>query len=539
MPVLPSHCDSSADGFKANREAMLALITEVRDFEARIEANSERSREKFEAHGQLLPRERLSHLLDRGGGFIELSRLAGYRMHDDDGERNIAGGNVITGVGRVSGTDCLILVNDSGIRGGAVSPMSLRKILRAQDIAMAEKLPILNLIESAGGNLLHQGELFVEGGRMFCNEARLSAMGIPQIAIVHGSSTAGGAYLPGLSDYVIMVRGRAKVFLAGPPLLKAATGEVATDEELGGADMHATISGTAEYSAEDDAQAIAIARDLVGRLDWPPEGGAVPGDGYEEPAHDINDLLGIVPVDYRVPYDCREVIARLVDGSDFLEFKPRFGAEIVCGHGAIGGVSVGLIGNNGPIFPTGSQKAAHFIQTCCQAGRPIVYLQNITGYLVGRRIEEDGAIKHGSKMIQAVANADVPQITLMIGASFGAGNYGMCGRGFDPRFCFAWPNSRVAIMGGEQAAQVMSIVARAGAKRRGQEADEEALAKQEKAIAEKIGAESMATFATARLWDDGIIDPRDSRKLLIGLLRICQKAERRRLRPNSFGVARM
>lgn len=539
MPRIGTPPDKDSAAYLRNREEMLRLIEEIRTLEAKVRANSERSREKFEARKQILPRERLNRLLDRGCDFVELSTLAGYRMHDDDGDKNIAGGGLITGLGRVANTDCLISISDSGIKGGAMAPMGVEKSLRAQAIARENKLPIVNLLESAGANLSYQGELFLLGGRTFYNQASLSAAGIPQVTVVHGSSTAGGAYVPGLSDYAIMVRRQAKVFLAGPPLLKAATGEVATDEELGGADMHHTISGTAEYLAENDEHGIAIARDVVSRLGWPGAESAVPDQPYAEPEHDIDDLLGLVPVDYRVPYDCREVIARIVDGSDFLDFKRGFGPEIVCGHAFIGGMVVGLIGNNGPIFPQGSQKATHFIQNCCQTGRPIIYLQNITGYMVGKKVESDGSVKHGSKMIQAVSNANVPQITLMIGASFGAGNYGMCGRAFGPRFVFAWPNSRVAVMGGEQAGRVMSIIARAGAERKGASVDEKALRGREQEIAQRIAEESKALYITARVWDDGIIDPRDSRKVLIHALRICAKGDDRVLRPNSFGVARM
>jgi len=518
---------------------MVELIRGVRALEDKIRVNSQRSRQRFEERSQLLPRERLVRLLDRGDCFVELSPLAGYRMHDDDGEDNIAGGNVITGIGSVCGTDCLIMVSDSGIKGGALTPMGAQKIIRAQQIALENKLPVVNLLESAGGNLNYQSDMFVPGGRLFYNEAKLSAAGIPQITVVNGSSTAGGAYIPGLTDYIVMVRGHAKVFLAGPPLLKAATGEIAGDEELGGAQMHATVSGTAEYLADDDAHAIETARLLVGHLPWKRgcEEGFAPD--YPEPLYDADELLGVVPVDYRTPYDCREVIARLVDSSEFLEFKASFGPELVCGHARIGGVSTGIIGNKGPIFPAGSQKAAHFIQACCQAGIPLVYLQNTTGYMVGRKAEQDGAVKHGSKMIQAVSNATVPQITLMIGASFGAGNYGMCGRAFGPRFVFAWPNSRVAIMGAEQAAAVMDIIARSGATRKRVDVDESLLQQRAERMIARIEQESHALYVTARLWDDGIIDPRDSRPLLIRLLRLCLAAERAAPRPTTFGVARL
>ena len=536
--VLDSAAAVDSPAYRENYRRMLELVDGVKTLEDRVRRNSERSRERFEERGQLLPRDRLLRLLDRGSSFIELSPLAGCGMHDDDGAENIAGGNVITGIGEVCATRCLVMVSDSGIKGGALTPMGAHKIMRAQEIALQNRLPVVNLLESAGGNLNYQGEIFVPGGGLFYNEARLSAAGIPQVTVVHGSSTAGGAYLPGLTDYIVMVRGRAKVFLAGPPLLKAATGEIATDEELGGADMHASRSGTAEYLADDDAGAIETARLIIDHLDW--NAGIetrFPVD-YAEPLYASDELLGIVPVDYRKPYDCRAVIARLADGSAFLEFKPNFGPELVCGHSRIGGIAAGIIGNNGPIFPAGSQKAAHFIQACCQAGQPIIYLQNTTGYMVGRETEQNGAVKHGSKMIQAVSNASVPQITLMIGASFGAGNYGMCGRAFGPRFVFAWPNSRVAIMGAKQAAKVMDIIARAAAKRKQRAVDETQLKQREAATIARIEEESRALHITARLWDDGIIDPRDSRRLLIRLLRLCLSGDCIVPRANSFGVAR-
>ena len=539
MPVIETRIDPRSEGFRANRRAMLALIDEFRALEQKVRDASNSKKERFRARGQLLPRERVALLLDRGAPFLEISTLAGCGMHDDDGRDNVLGGALITGIGQVAGIRCLIKASDSAIKGGTIAPMGLRKSLRAQEIAMRNKLPVVHLVESGGANLLYQAEIFVDGGRGFCNQARLSAAGIPQVTVVHGSSTAGGAYLPGLSDYVIVVRNQAKIFLAGPPLLKAATGEVASDEALGGAEMHTTISGVAEYLAEDDADGIRQARAILAKLPWNESLPPLPRPSYGEPRYPADELLGIVPTDYRKPYDVREVIARLVDESDFLDFKARYGPATVCGHAAIEGHPCGLIGNNGPIDSDGSAKAAQFIQLCCQSGTPIVYLQNTTGYMVGREAEEGGIVKHGSKMIQAVANATVPQLTLMIGASFGAGNYGMCGRAYDPRFIFSWPNSRIAVMGGEQAARVMSIVTREKLHRRGQDIDDDALAIMEQKIIERIDKESTALFATARLWDDGIIDPRDSRKVLALCLAICREAEARELRPNTFGVARL
>jgi geranyl-CoA carboxylase beta subunit len=433
----------------------------------------------------------------------------------------------------------MITASDSGIKGGAATPMGVDKSLRAQAIAYENKLPLIQLVESAGANLLRQAEMFVRGGRTFANLARLSKAGIPVIAVVHGSSTAGGAYQPGLSDYVIVVRGRTKIFLAGPPLLKAATGEIATDEELGGAELHYNVSGLAEYMAEDDRDAIRLAREVMAKIGWaaslPPQ--AKPR--FEEPAYPAEELLSVVPLDYRKPYDVREVIARIVDASDFLDFKPDYGPHTVCGNAAIEGHRVGIIGNNGPIDTAGSVKAAQFIQLCDQSGTPIVFLQNTTGYIVGPEAERGGIVKHGSKMIQAVTNASVPKLTLHIGASFGAGNYGMCGRAFDPRFIFAWPNNKISVMGGDQAAKVMTIIAEESAKRAGREPDRPALDKIAQQIVSTYDAESTAFYATARLWDDGLIDPRDSRRVLALCLALCREAAARRLRPNSFGVARM
>jgi len=542
MPVLVSKVDTTADTYKANREAQLALVAEFRAAEQRVRDNSSRQAEKFAKRGQLLPRDRIARLLDRGAPFLELSTLAGYQMHDDDGRSDASGGGNISGIGYVSGVRCMVGASDSAIKGGSVAPMGLKKSLRAQEIAIQQKLPAITLVESAGANLLYQSEIFVDGGRVFANMARMSAAGIPQITVVHGSSTAGGAYLPGLSDYVIAVRGQAKVFLAGPPLVKAAIGEDADDEALGGAEMHATVTGTAEYIAENDAHALHLARQIMTNLAGSPYTqlhAPVGPRPHRPPRHDIDELLGIVSPDFKKPYDAREVIARLVDDSDFLEFKALYGPATVCGHAAIEGHSLGILANNGPITPDGATKAGHFIQLCCQSGTPLLYLQNTTGYMVGTAAERAGMVKHGAKMIQAVANATVPQITLIIGGSFGAGNYGMCGRSYDPRFVFAWPGSRIAVMGGEQAAKVMEIITVAKFARMGVTADQDAMAQMGKSIRDKLDAESTAFYATARLWDDGIIDPRDSRTVLALALALCRESAARVLRPNTFGVARL
>ncbi len=534
---IESTVDQASDGFAVNRERMLELMAEVDGIRAKITGREESAREKFDKRGQLLPRERLGLLLDPGAPFVEIGELAGMKMYDDrDG--STAGGGSIAGIGRVAGMDVVINVSNSAIKGGTISPVGLKKGLRLQQIALENRLPMINLLESGGANLNYQSELFVDGARSFANQARLSAAGLPQITVVHGNATAGGAYVPGLSDYVIMVRGRARVYLAGPPLVKAATGEDADDETLGGAAMHASTTGTAEYTAVDDADGIRQARAIAAML-APGFSGSVSANDFNQPAYGSEDLLGIVPADPRQPYDVREIIARLVDGSEFLDFKQAYDAQTVCGFAAIEGRPVGLIGNNGPITDQGATKAAQFIQLCDQAGRAIVYLQNTTGYMVGTGAEQSGIVKHGSKMIQAVANARVPQMTVLIGGSFGAGNYGMCGRGLDPRFIFAWPSARIGVMGGEQAARVMAIITEQKHARMGQEVDPAVLEMLTNQIRDKIDSESTALFATARLWDDGIIDPRDTRRILGFCLRLCAEASTRQLNPNTYGVARL
>jgi geranyl-CoA carboxylase beta subunit len=535
VPVLQSRLDPRSPSFRANAARMAERLAEVRALEARVVAESAAKAAKFEQRGQLLPRERVARLIDRGSVFLELSALAGLGMHDDDGRNAVQGGGSIVGIGVVAGKRMMVSASDSAIKGGTVPPMGLRKALRAQEIARENKLPLIYLVESGGANLMYQSEMFVEGGRSFANQARLSALGLPQVAVVHGSSTAGGAYLPGLSDYVVLVRDRSSIYLAGPPLVKAAIGEDATDAELGGTDLHARVTGLGEYLAEDDAHAIALARELFDKLPWdtvpaPPSAPA--------PRHDAEELMGLVPADEREPYDVREVIARLVDGSDFLEFKAPYAPDVVCGHARLDGHAVGILGNNGPIQPTGSLKAAQFIQLCDQSGTPLLFLQNTTGYMVGTVAERAGAIKHGSKMIQAVANARVPRFTVVLGGSFGAGNYGMCGRGFDPRFIFSWPTARTAVMGGAQAAKVMDIVNRAKLERTGVPVNDEALASMSDQLRQRIDRESSVLFGTARLWDDGVLDPRDTRRVLALCLALAREGEMRRLHSNSFGVAR-
>ena len=535
MPVLSSTLDAGSAAFQANAEEMARKLAEVRRLEQAVRDNSASKKARFDERGQLLPRERVERLLDRGRPFLELSTLAGYKMHDDDGGKNIMGGGTIAGIGVVAGRRVVVSASDSAIKGGTIPPIGLKKALRLHEIAFENRLPLIYLVESGGANLNYQAEMFVEGGRSFANQARLSAAGIPQIAIVHGSSTAGGAYLPGLSDYVVLVRGRSKIFLAGPPLVKAAIGEDADDESLGGADLHGGVTGLGEYVAEDDAQAIAMGRAIMENLSWDEAARRLE---TSKPLFDEEELLGIVPADERTPFDMKEIVARVADGSEFLEFKAGYSPDTICGHAAIEGHRVGILANNGPIMPTGSLKAAQFIQLCDQTGTPLIFLQNTTGYMVGSAAERDGAIKHGSKMIQAVANARVPKFTIVIGGSYGAGNYGMCGRGFSPRFIFSWPSARTAVMGGEQAAKVMEIVARGKAAREGAPVDEAMLEKMSAGIRAGVEAQSTALFSTARLWDDGIIDPRDTRRLLGLCLAMAAEGEARTLRPNAFGVAR-
>ncbi len=558
MTVFASSWNAQGAQAVARREAMLARIAALRALEARAAEASARSRPVFDKRGQLLPRERVALLLDPGTPYVPLCTLAGFLQDTRDAEKSVPGGGMVAGIGFVSGVRCMVVASDSGIEAGAIQPMGLEKILRVQDIALHNRLPFVHLVESAGANLMrYKVEGFVHGGTLFANLARLSAAGIPVITVQHGSGTAGGAYMPGLSDVVIMVRGRSRAFLAGPPLLKAATGEVATEEELGGAEMHATVSGLGEHLAEDDRHALGIAREVVARTGWQR---AVSSAAIRPPRHDAEELLGLMPHNLREPVDMREVMARIVDGSDLLEFKALNGAATVCAQASIEGHAVGLISNNGPIDVAGANKATHFIQQMCQLGHPIIYLQNTTGYMVGKDSEQGGMIKHGSKMIQAVANATVPQITLQCGASFGAGNYGMCGRGFAPRFLFSWPAARTAVMGGEQAARTMQIVAEAAQARKAASAPvsspagtpiDEAAQQKLKAQADEQYARIVEMFesqadvfhTSGLLLDDGVIDPRDTRAVLAQCLDICAEAEARErrggVRPMQFGVARM
>lgn len=534
MPIISLELDRQSADFQANQKAMLEHIGVVKAIQQKVLERSQQERPKFAKRGKMLPHERVQHLLDAGSPFVELCGLAGYMMHDDkDGTE--AGGNMIAGIGLINGVRCLVTASNSAIKGGTISPSGLRKTLRLQEVARQNKLPCVILSESGGANLNHAAEIFVEGARTFANQARLSALGLPQITVVHGNATAGGAYQPGLSDYMIVVRGKTEMFLAGPPLLKAATGEVATEEELGGAAMHAQVAGTAEYLAENDADGIRQARDIVAMLGWDKPANR---HDYAEPRYSVDDILGLIPCDARKPYDVRSVIACLVDDSNFLDFKTEYDNQTVCGWASFGGVTVGIIGNNGPITPQGAAKAAQFIQLCDQSNRPLLFLHNTTGFMVGTDSEQNGVIKHGSKMIQAVANTRVPKLSIVIGGSYGAGNYAMCGRGLDPHFIFSWPNSKTAVMGGAQAGKVLRIVTEAKQRKMGMTPDENVLNFLEQSTAMKLEEQSTALFNTAHLFDDGIIDPRDTRQLLIFLLQTIKEAEQRVLSANTYGVAR-
>ena len=540
MPKFESRVDTQGAAARENREKWLARIAEWRALEQRSLDAAQAAERRFRERGQLLPQERVALLLDTGSPWLQLSTLAGYAQEVDDPGKSIPGGGTITGIGVVSGVRCLVSATNSAIAAGARQPMGLEKQLRAMDIALEQKLPFVHLVESAGANLLtYQVGHFIHGGGLYYRLAKLSAAGNPLITIVHGASTAGGAYMPGMSDYVVMVRNRSRAFLAGPALLKAATGEEADEETIGGAQMHATVSGLAEYLAEDDRDAIRLARELMGMLEWDRTLEAAAGASSSDlPSYPAGELLDFVPLEARRSYDVREVLARIVDGSVIADFKALYGPATLCAHARVAGRAVGFLGNNGPLDPDGANKATHFIQLCCQSGTPLVFLHNTTGYIVGVDSERAGMIKHGSKMIQAVANANVPRIALHIGASVGAGNYGMCGRGFHPAFAFTWPNAKTTVMGGEQAALTMEFVARGAARRRGAALDEATLAGQRSRIIENFDSQADAFYTSGLLLDDGVIDPRDTRAVLTMALDLCASARRRSLRPMQFGVAR-
>ena len=516
---------------------MLGLLDELHDkLAAARMAGGKKALDRLRKRGKLSPRERLERLLDRDGPFLELSPLAAHGQYGGEAP----GAGCITGIGQVSGKMVLVFANDTRVKGGAIYPATADKLVRAQQIALENGLPCVSLTESAGANLLYQAELFAmgnRGGRGFCNQARMSAAGLAQISLVFGNSTAGGAYVPGMSDYTVMVRGKAKVFLAGPPLVKAALGVDTDDESLGGAEMHHTVSGLCDYLAEDDADAIRIGRQIVADLDYP--GHPVPRDTPRPPLYDPDELLGIVPADLREPFDIRDVMARILDGSELNEFRPGYGETLVCGHARIDGYRVGVLGNNGPLYSPSAQKAAHFIQLCCQQRTPIVYLQNITGYMVGVEAERGGIVKDGSKMVHAVSTASVPQFTVLVGGSYGAGNYGMCGRAFDPRLLLTWPCSRIGVMGSKQAATVMRIVQTGAMQKMGMTPDDKTLAAMEQGVIGEMDKTADPYYATSRLWDDGIIDPRHTRGALAVGLRAAWNRDVRQEGAPRFGVLRM
>ncbi len=525
--------------FSENIANMIEKVEQLRELESRAVKKSSQRQARFDERGQIPPHERIARLLDPGMPFLKLHTLASYLVDDPNPETSIPGANVIAGIGFVEGIRCLIWVDDSGISAGAMTKMTLAKILSIQEIARRQKLPVIHLVESAGANLLNwTKEAWVHSGGMFRNLSQLSAAGIPNIVVLHGPSTAGGAYMVGLADYVIGVKKNGLAALAGAALVKAATGEEVDDRELGGTEMHAQTSGLVEFLAEDDAHALSIARSVVANLDWNKRGRPVKRPDFDPPVYSSDELLGIVSTDYKVPFDMREVIARIVDGSKIEEFKPRYGAATVCVQTSIMGMSCGIIGNNGPIDPQGATKAAQFFQLCDQSERPIIFLQNTTGYIVGTDSEQAGMIKHGAKMIQAVSNVSVPKITLHISASFGAGNYGMCGYAYEPDFLFFWPNASSNVMGGEQAAGTMRMVMEAAAKRRGKTPDYDTLDKKAEDILNHFNSQESAFYSAGRLLNHGIIDPRDTRRVLGFCLETCLESGLRTLKPNSFGVAR-
>jgi acetyl-CoA carboxylase carboxyltransferase component len=501
--------DTASEEFAANREAMLAKLAElVAEHAKAIAGGGEKYVERHRKRGKLLARERIELLLDEDSPFLELSPLAAW------GTNYHVGGSVVSGIGTVEGVECMIVANDPTVKGGASNPSSLKKGLRAAEIAAENRLPSINLVESGGADLPTQKEIFIPGGRTFRNLTNASAQRIPTVALVFGNSTAGGAYLPGMSDYVVMVKERAKVFLGGPPLVKMATGEESDDESLGGAEMHARTSGLADYLALDEEDAIRIGRSIVKRLNWHKLGPA-PKPDYDEPRYAAEELAGVVPGDLKVPFDPREVIARIVDGSDFDEFKPLYGTSLVTGWANLHGYPVGILANaQGVLFSEESQKATQFIQLANQTDTPLIFLHNTTGYMVGKEYEQAGIIKHGAMMINAVSNSQVPHLSVLMGASYGAGHYGMCGRAYGPRFLYAWPSAKSAVMGPQQLAGVLSIVARAAAGNRGQAYDEDADKAMRAMVAQQIEAESMPMFLSGMLYDDGIIDPRDTRTVL-------------------------
>jgi 3-methylcrotonyl-CoA carboxylase beta subunit len=534
-PVLPTRIDPSAAAFRTADEENRSLAADLRrHLAAAARGGPEQARARHTARGKLLPRRRIDDLLDAGSPFLELSPLAAHDLYSGEAP----GAGIITGVGRVSGRECLVVANDATVKGGTYYPLTVKKHLRAQEVALQNRLPCVYLVDSGGAFLPLQDEVFPDRdhfGRIFYNQATMSAQGIPQIAAVLGSCTAGGAYVPAMSDEAVIVRNQGTIFLGGPPLVKAATGEVVTAEELGGGELHSRVSGVTDHLAENDAHALQIVREIVSTLGprTPPPWPVAPTD---EPAYPVEDLYGVVPPDTRTPYDVREVIARLVDGSRFLEFKAEYGTTLVTGTARIHGHPVGIVANNGILFSEAALKGAHFIELCDQRTIPLLFLQNISGFMVGRDYEAGGIAKHGAKMVTAVACARVPKLTVVIGGSFGAGNYSMCGRAYSPRFLWTWPNARISVMGGEQAASVLATVRREQLEARGQEWSADAEEEFKAPIREQYERAGNPYYATARLWDDGVIDPADTRTVLGLALSVCANAP---VPPVSYGVFRM
>ena len=535
MSVISSAIDVRADGYAANQTAMAELVETLRVNAEKVrDGGGPRYSTRHKQRGKLLARERVERLIDPGAPFLEIGQFAAWGMHED----GLPSAGVVAGIGVVEGVECAILANDPTVKGGTYHPITVKKHLRAQEIAQENRLPCIYLVESGGAFLPMQDEVFPDKddfGRIFFNQAQMSAAGIPQIAVVHGSCTAGGAYMPAMADNAIIVKKQGTIFLGGPPLVKAATGEVVTAEELGGGDVHTRLSGVADQLAEDDDHALGLAREVIAGLNWEKRGNLVRCE-TEAPLYPADELYGVVEADGRKPYDAREIIARLVDGSRFNEFKPLYGDTLVTGFAHLHGYPIGILANNGVLFSESAQKGAHFVELCCQRGVPILFLQNITGFMVGKAAEEGGIAKDGAKMVNAVANARVPKFTIVVGGSYGAGNYGMCGRAYGPRFMFMWPNARISVMGGEQAATVLATVRRAGLEAKGQDwsaADEEAFKSEIRAEFER---KSSPYYASARLWDDGIIDPIDTRDVLGLCLAASLNAP---IEPTQFGVFRM
>jgi 3-methylcrotonyl-CoA carboxylase beta subunit len=535
MSTLSSQLNPRSADFQANAAAMQTLVDDLRARCAQIaQGGGEAARAKHVARGKLLPRERVQLLLDPGTPFLELAPLAALHMYNNDAP----GAGLIAGIGRVSGVDCMVVCNDATVKGGTYYPITVKKHLRAQEIAQQNRLPCIYLVDSGGANLPNQDDVFPDRdhfGRIFFNQANMSAQGIAQIAVVMGSCTAGGAYVPAMSDESIIVKNQGTIFLGGPPLVKAATGEVVSAEDLGGGDVHTRLSGVADHLAENDTHALALARTAVGNLNK--NKAATPADAAPvAPLFDAQELYGVIPTDTRKPFDVREIIARIVDGSVFDEFKARFGSTLVCGFARIEGMQVGIIANNGILFSESALKGAHFIELCCQRKIPLVFLQNITGFMVGRKYENEGIARHGAKLVTAVATAAVPKFTIIIGGSFGAGNYGMCGRAFSPRFLWMWPNARISVMGGEQAASVLATVKRDGIEAKGgswSATEEEAF---KAPIRQQYEDQGHPYYASARLWDDGVIDPADTRRVLALGLSASRNAP---IEDTQFGIFRM